>query len=73
MGEGNVCIDNDQNRPAMNRSIENGLELASQKGSALMIGHTWSPELAPLLVERYQNFIAQGYEVVTAAEFIRKL
>jgi polysaccharide deacetylase 2 family uncharacterized protein YibQ len=73
IGERNIFIDNDQNRTAMNRSIENGLELASQKGSALMIGHTWSPELAPLLSERYQNFIAQGYEVVTAAEFIRKL
>jgi polysaccharide deacetylase 2 family uncharacterized protein YibQ/multisubunit Na+/H+ antiporter MnhC subunit len=72
IGERNIFIDNDQNRPAMNRSIENGLTRASQAGSALMIGHTWSPELAPLLAERYQNFIAQGYELVTAAEFITK-
>jgi polysaccharide deacetylase 2 family uncharacterized protein YibQ len=72
IGERNIFIDNDQNRTAMNRSIENGLARASQAGSALMIGHTWSPELAPLLAERYQNLIAQGYELVTAAEFIRK-
>jgi polysaccharide deacetylase 2 family uncharacterized protein YibQ len=72
IGERNIFIDNDQSRPAMNRSIENGLERASQTGSALMIGHTWSPELAPLLAELYQKFIAQGYEVVTAAEFITK-
>jgi polysaccharide deacetylase 2 family uncharacterized protein YibQ len=71
IGERNIFIDNDQNRPAMNRSIENGLARASQSGSALMIGHTWSPELAPLLVERYHNFIAQGYELSTAGEFIR--
>jgi polysaccharide deacetylase 2 family uncharacterized protein YibQ len=71
IGERNVFIDNDQNRPAMNRSIESGLTRASQAGSALMIGHTWSPELAPLLAERYQNFIAQGYELSTASAFIR--
>jgi polysaccharide deacetylase 2 family uncharacterized protein YibQ len=70
IGERNIFIDNDQNRPAMNRSIEGGLARASQAGSALMIGHTWSPELAPLLADMYQDLIAQGYEVVTAGEFI---
>jgi polysaccharide deacetylase 2 family uncharacterized protein YibQ len=71
IGERNIFIDNDQNRPAMNRSIENGLARASQSGSALMIGHTWSPELAPLLAELHHNFITQGYDLSTAAEFIR--
>jgi polysaccharide deacetylase 2 family uncharacterized protein YibQ len=70
IGERNIFIDNDQNLPAMNRSIENGLVRASQSGSALMIGHTWSPELAPLLAERYQNFIDLGYDLSTAGDFI---
>jgi polysaccharide deacetylase 2 family uncharacterized protein YibQ len=71
IGERNIFIDNDQNRPAMNRSIENGLAHASQSGSAVMIGHTWSPELAPLLAELHQNFIAQGYDLRTASDLIR--
>jgi polysaccharide deacetylase 2 family uncharacterized protein YibQ len=72
IGERNIFIDNEQNRPSMNRYIESGLALASQKGSAVMIGHTWSPELAPLLTELYQNFIAQGYTLATASEIIKR-
>jgi polysaccharide deacetylase 2 family uncharacterized protein YibQ len=72
IGERNIFIDNDQSRPAMNRSIEGGLTLASRRGSSVMIGHTWSPELAPLLTELYQNFIAQGYTFATASEIIKR-
>jgi polysaccharide deacetylase 2 family uncharacterized protein YibQ len=72
IGERNIFIDNDQSRPAMNRSIEGGLALASRRGTSVMIGHTWSPELAPLLTELYQNFIAQGYTLTTAAELIKR-
>ena len=71
IGERNIFIDNEQNRASMNRFIESGLTLASQKGSAVMIGHTWSPELAPLLAELYQNLIAQGYTFATASALIR--
>jgi polysaccharide deacetylase 2 family uncharacterized protein YibQ len=72
IGERNIFIDNEQSRPSMNRSIENGLALASQRGSAVMIGHTWSPELAPLLVELHHNLITQGYTLAKASEFIKK-
>jgi polysaccharide deacetylase 2 family uncharacterized protein YibQ len=72
IGERNIFIDNDQSRSAMNRSIEGGLALAVRRGSSVMIGHTWSPELAPLLTELYQNFIAQGYTLTTASELIKR-
>ncbi|MDR2716847.1 MAG: divergent polysaccharide deacetylase family protein [Treponema sp.] len=72
IGERNIFIDNEQDRLSMSRSIESGLALASQKGSAVMIGHTWSPELAPLLAEFYQNVIAQGYTLATASDFINQ-
>jgi len=67
----NIFIDNEQNRASMNHYIENGLALASQKGSAVMIGHTTSPELAPLLAELYQDLLAQGYTFATASSLIR--
>jgi len=72
IGERNIFIDNEQNRPSMNRYIESGLAVASQKGSAVMIGHTWSPELAPLLAELYQNMIEQGYTLATASDLINQ-
>jgi len=72
IGERNIFIDNEQDRLSMNRYIESGLTLASRKGSAVMIGHTWSPELAPLLEELYQNIIAQGYTLATASDFINQ-
>jgi polysaccharide deacetylase 2 family uncharacterized protein YibQ len=71
IGERNVFIDNEQDRPSMSRSIESGLTLASRRGNAVMIGHTWSPGLAPLLAELYQNFAAQGYTLATASSLIR--
>jgi len=70
IGERNIFIDNEQTRQSMNRYIENGLTLAAHNGSAVMIGHTWSPELAPLLTELYQNVITQGYTLATASAFI---
>ena len=71
IGERNIFIDNEQDRASMNRYIKSGLTLASQKGSAVMIGHTWSPELAPLLAELYQDLTAQGYTLATASSLIR--
>jgi len=72
IGARNIFIDNEQDRPSMNRFIEDGLALASQKGSAVMIGHVWSPELAPLLADIYQNTVAQGYALATASAFINQ-
>ena len=71
IGERNIFIDNEQTRASMNRYIESGLTLASQKGSAVMIGHTWSPELAPLLADLYQTLTAQGYTFAAASSLIK--
>jgi polysaccharide deacetylase 2 family uncharacterized protein YibQ len=67
-GQRNIFIDNEQSRSSMNRFIESGLTLASQNGSAVMIGHVWSPELAPLLEELYHNFIDRGYTLSIATK-----
>jgi polysaccharide deacetylase 2 family uncharacterized protein YibQ len=70
IGERNIFIDNDPDRLSMNRSIQDGLTLAVQKGKAVMIGHVQSPELAPLLMELYQDLIDQGYTFATASSLI---
>ena len=70
--ERNVFIDNEQNRNAMTRSIEGGLTRARRNGSSVMIGHTWSPELAPLLAEKFPVLTEQGYTIMTANEAFRQ-
>jgi polysaccharide deacetylase 2 family uncharacterized protein YibQ len=70
IGERDVFIDNEQNKETMTRYIKEGLTRSEQRGSAVMIGHTWSPALAPLLAELYPGLIKQGYSLNTASGLI---
>ena len=63
--ERDVFLDNDQDRASISGYINTGLKRAEQRGSAIMIGHTWSPELAPLLEEQYSLWINEGYSLST--------
>jgi len=72
IAERNVFIDNEQNKNAMLRYITSGLARARKNGSAVMIGHTWSPDLAPLLAEQFPDFVEQGYTLKTASDIIKK-
>jgi len=72
IGERNIFIDNEQSRSAMDRAIKDGLALAVRNGSAVMIGHAWSPELAPLLTSLYENLIAQGYTFSTVSALLSR-
>ncbi|MCL2190904.1 MAG: divergent polysaccharide deacetylase family protein [Treponema sp.] len=70
IGQRNVFIDNDQDRASMRRAIEEGLGIASRRGDAVMIGHVWSPELAPLLKELYRDLVDRGFTFATASQII---
>ncbi|MDR0582847.1 MAG: divergent polysaccharide deacetylase family protein [Treponema sp.] len=70
IGERDVFIDNEQEKSSMIRYIREGAGRAEQRGSAVMIGHTWSPELAPLLTELYPGLLSQGYSLSTASALI---
>jgi len=69
--ERNVFIDNEQNKESMLRYINTGLARSQRNGTAVMIGHTWSPDLAPLLTEQFPIFIQQGYKIKTAFDIIQ--
>jgi len=71
IGERNIFLDNEQSRESMQSYISNGLERAQKTGGAVMIGHTWSPQLAPLLAEQFPLLIKQGYTIKTASDIIR--
>jgi len=72
IAERDVFIDNEQNREAMLRYITGGLERARKNGGAVMIGHTWSPDLAPLLAEQFPLLTKQGYTLLTASDIIKE-
>ncbi|MCL2215035.1 MAG: divergent polysaccharide deacetylase family protein [Treponema sp.] len=69
--ERNIFIDNEQNKNAMLRYIESGLTRAQKDGNVIMIGHTWSPDLALLLSEQLPLFIEKGYIIKTVSDTIK--
>jgi polysaccharide deacetylase 2 family uncharacterized protein YibQ len=71
IGERDVFLDNEQDREAVIRSVFLGLERAKVKGSAVLIGHTWSPELAAILTEIYPDLTGQGYSLDTVSRLVK--
>jgi polysaccharide deacetylase 2 family uncharacterized protein YibQ len=71
IAERNIFIDNEQNKDAMLRYITGGLTRAQRNGSAVMIGHTWSLNLASLLAEQFPGFVEQGYTLKSASDIIK--
>ena len=71
IAERNIFIDNEQNKNAMLGYIASGLARAQRYGTAVMIGHAWSPDLAPLLLEQLPLYIEQGYTVKTVSDILR--
>jgi polysaccharide deacetylase 2 family uncharacterized protein YibQ len=70
IGERDIFLDNSQERASMIRDVEEGLKKAEQNGSAVMIGHTWSPELAAVLGELYPDLIKRGYTFSTVSRIM---
>ena len=66
--ERDIFLDNEQNRGSIIYYLNAGLEKAGQQGSAVMIGHTFTRELAPVLTEFYQGWLDQGYALLTVSE-----
>lgn len=67
--ERNVFIDNTQNISDMVKEIEKGLNIANQKGLAIMIGHIWSANTLPnLLMELYPVLVKKGYRFTTVSK-----
>jgi len=67
-----IFIDNDKSRAAMETQIKKGLSIARQKGSAIMIGHVFTIELAELLTEMYPALIEEGFSLSEIAQVAQK-
>ncbi len=62
-----VFLDNSQDRASIIEAINNGMSVADKKGSAIMIGHVWSNQLADILNEMYPDLVSQGFSLSTIA------
>ncbi|MCL2243946.1 MAG: divergent polysaccharide deacetylase family protein [Treponema sp.] len=72
IAERNVFIDNENDRDSMLHYISTALARSKEYGSAVMIGHVWSGELAPLLAEQIPLYVKKGYNIKTASDIIVK-
>jgi polysaccharide deacetylase 2 family uncharacterized protein YibQ len=70
IGERDVFLDNIQEKASMIQYVGEGLQKAQRTGAAVMIGHTWSNELAATLEELYPELIEQGYSLSTISRYM---
>jgi polysaccharide deacetylase 2 family uncharacterized protein YibQ len=71
IAERDVFLDNEREREAIIQSVSLGLKKAGVKGMAVMIGHTWSPELAAVLEELYPGLTGRGYSLTTVSRLMK--
>lgn len=63
-----VFLDNSQDRNTIMDAVYSGMKIAERRGSAIMIGHIWSNELAQILTEMYPDMVSQGFSLSTIAK-----
>ena len=63
-----VFLDNKKDKTYMKKQIIEGLEIASQRGEAIMIGHVFTVDLAILLKEMYSDLTQEGYTFSTISK-----
>ena len=63
-----VFLDNKKDKAYMKKQIIEGLEIASQRGEAIMIGHVFTVDLAILLKEMYSDLTQEGYTFSTISK-----
>jgi len=60
--ERNIFLDNEKTRANALSELKKGLAIANKKGSVIMIGHIWSADFLPqLLQEAYPELKEKGY------------
>jgi polysaccharide deacetylase 2 family uncharacterized protein YibQ len=66
--ERDVFLDNSPDRVSIIRYIDLGKKKAEKSGSAVMIGHVWSAQLAATLSELYPQLVEEGFSLSTISK-----
>lgn len=73
--ERSIFLDNNKERMKILEAVENGLNIAENRGHAVMIGHIWTEDLADILLNLYPLLLENNYalnnltELFTGKEF----
>ena len=59
---------NSQDKAAIIEAVMGGMKIAEKKGTAVMIGHIWSNDLANILTSMYPELVSQGFSLSTIAD-----
>ncbi|MBO4532809.1 MAG: divergent polysaccharide deacetylase family protein [Treponema sp.] len=60
--ERNIFLDNEKTRENALAELKKGLAIANKSGSVIMIGHIWSADFLPLLLQQaYPELVEKGY------------
>lgn len=64
-----IFLDNQKTRENIISEVEKGLKIANRKGYVIMIGHVWSADILPsVLQELYPFLIKKGYKFTTVSK-----
>lgn len=67
--ERNIFLDNVLDRKSILNEIVKGLEIANKKGCVIMIGHVWSADILPSILEELYPLLKQkGYNFSTVSK-----
>ncbi|GMO33678.1 MAG: hypothetical protein Ta2B_14100 [Termitinemataceae bacterium] len=63
-----IFLDNEPHPEMMQDQIDAGLKLLSKQDTVVMIGHTWSKNLAPVLLRNYEKLSNDGWTFSTSKD-----
>ena len=67
--ERNIFLDNEKTRENVLAELNKALALANKNGSVIMIGHVWSADFLPeILNEVYPELVQKGYTFTTVSK-----
>ncbi|GMO53845.1 MAG: hypothetical protein Ta2G_12420 [Termitinemataceae bacterium] len=68
--ERSIFLDNVASIPAIQKQIDKGILLSERKKYVVMIGHTWSKQLPPVLRRNQLELTSQGYVFASVVEVL---
>ncbi len=59
--ERSIFLDNSKEKQSILEAVEDGLNISTKKGHAVMIGHIWTEELADILLDLYPSLLENNF------------
>ena len=67
-----VFLDNEPQAPAIRRALEDGIDVAREKGSAILIGHVRNPQIVEVIGRLVTELERSGVELVFLSDLLKE-